>query len=59
MMAELGPNYHIRVVTGDRLVQNSAVVSGISRMTTKEFESEIAMIGKEITEFIQKLAQRK
>lgn len=55
MMHELGPNYNIRVVTGDRLLQNSAVVSGILRMTAKEFEKEIADIGNEIAEFVQKL----
>lgn len=55
MMNELGPNYNIRVVTGDRLLQNSAVVSGILRMTAKEFEKEIADIAAEIAEFIQRL----
>lgn len=55
MMNELGPNYNIRVVTGDRLLQNSAVVSGILRMTAKEFEKEIADVAGEIAEFIQRL----
>ena len=59
MMHELGPNYRIRVVTGDRLLQFSAVHSGILRMTTKEFESEIISVGNEITEFVRKLAERK
>lgn len=57
MMHELGPNYSIQVVTGDRLVQFSAVHSGILRMTAKEFEDEVTAIGNEITEFIRKLAQ--
>ena len=57
MMHELGPNYHIRVVTGDRLLQFSAVHSGISRMTAKEFEAEVTAIGNEITEFIRKWAE--
>ncbi len=55
MMNELGPNYNIRVVTGDRLLQNSAVVSGILRMTAKEFEKEIADVAREIAEFVRKL----
>ncbi len=59
MMAELGPNYHIRVVTGDRLVQNSALVSGILRMTTKEFEEELTKVGNEITEFVRSLAEKR
>ena len=56
MMNELGPNYNIRVVTGDRLLQNSAVVSGILRMTAKELEEEIARVGSEITDFIRRLS---
>ena len=57
MMHDLGPNYHIKVVTGDRLLQFSAVHSGISRMTAKEFEDEVTTVGNEITEFIRKLSQ--
>ncbi len=57
MMHELGPNYRIRVVTGDRLLQFSAVHSGIARMTAKEFEDEVVSVGNEITEFIRKLTE--
>lgn len=57
MMHELGPNYHIKVVTGDRLLQFSAVHAGVSRITAKEFEGEVTAIGREITEYIRKLAQ--
>ena len=57
MMSCLGPNYDIRVVTGDRLVQFSALHSGISRMTAAELEREIASVGKEIDEFIRRLSQ--
>jgi predicted RNA-binding protein with PIN domain len=59
MMHELGPDYSIRMVTGDRLLQFSAVHSGISRMTAKEFLEELTRIGNEITEFVRKLAQSK
>jgi predicted RNA-binding protein with PIN domain len=55
-MSSLGPNYNIRVVTGDRLLQFSAVHSGIIRVTAKEFETEMIRIGNEITEYIKKLA---
>ena len=57
-MARLGPNYNIRLVTADRLLQFSAVHSGISRMTPKEFEDEIVSVGNEIRSFIRKLAER-
>ena len=52
---ELGPDYSIRVVTGDYLLQISAVTAGVSRMTTREFMAEITAVGNEITEFIRKL----
>lgn len=58
MMHDLGPNYRIRVVTGDRLVQFSAVHSGISRMTVKEFVDELITVGNEITDFVRKLAEK-
>ena len=57
MMHELGPNYHVRVVTGDRLLQISAVHSGISRVTAREFEAELIAVGNEITEFIKRLTE--
>ena len=57
MMHELGPNYNIRMVTGDRLLQFSAVHAGILRMTATEFENEVTAVGNEITEFIRKLTE--
>ena len=56
LMHELGPNYQIRLVSGDRLLQLSAVHAGILRMTAKEFEDEVTSVGNEITEFIRNLA---
>ena len=58
MMSELGPNYDIRVVTGDKLIQFSALHSGILRMTAAELEAEIVNVGNEINEFIRRLAER-
>ena len=59
IMYELGPDYSIRMVTDDKLLQFSAVHSGISRMTSKEFLEELTRIGNEITEFIRKLSETK
>ena len=59
IMHELGPDYSIRMVTDDRLLQFSAVHSGISRMTTKEFLEELTRVGNEITEFLRKLSESK
>ncbi|MBQ3507227.1 MAG: NYN domain-containing protein, partial [Clostridia bacterium] len=56
---DLGPDYSIRVVTGDYLLQISAVTAGVSRMTTGEFVSEVTSVGNEITDFIRKLAERR
>lgn len=59
MMRDLGPNYNITVVTGDRLIQYSAVHSGILRKTAKEFEDEVTAVGNEITEFVRRLAEKR
>jgi predicted RNA-binding protein with PIN domain len=59
MMHELGPDYGIRVVTGDRLLQFSAVHEGILRVTAAEFLDEVTRVGNEITEFLRKLAEEK
>ncbi len=59
MMYKLGPDYSIRMVTGDKLLQFSAVHSGISRMTANEFLEELTQIGNEITEFVRKLSECK
>ncbi|MBE6713950.1 MAG: GTP-binding protein [Ruminococcaceae bacterium] len=59
MMHELGPDYSIRMVTDDKLLQFSAVHSGISRMTAKEFSDELTRIGNEISEFVRKLSECK
>ena len=58
MMHELGPNYNIRMVSGDKLLQFSAVHSGILRVTASEFEAEVTEVGKQINEFVKKLSQR-
>ena len=56
---DLGPDYSIRVVTGDYLLQISAVTAGVSRMTTREFVAEVTRVGSEITEFIRRLTEKR
>ncbi len=58
MMHELGPDYSIRTVTGDRLVQFAAVHAGVLRMTPKEFEAEVTRVGAEINAFLRELAEK-
>ena len=57
MMHDLGPDYNVTVVTGDRLLQFSAVHSGVLRMTAKEFLDDITRVGNQINEFVKKLAE--
>lgn len=57
MMHELGPDYNVTVVTGDRLLQFSAVHSGVLRMTAKEFLDDVTRVGNQINEFVKKLAE--
>ena len=59
LMHDLGPDYGVRVVTADRLVQCSAVNSGILRMTPKEFEEELTAVGNEINELVRRYAEMK
>ena len=59
MMHQLGPDYSVKMVTDDKLLQFSAVHAGISRLTAKEFIEELTRIGNEITEFVRKLSQSK
>ncbi|MBR6742255.1 MAG: TetM/TetW/TetO/TetS family tetracycline resistance ribosomal protection protein [Clostridia bacterium] len=59
MMHDIGPDYNISVVTGDRLVQCSAVNSGILRVTPKEFADELTAVGNEINDFVRKFADSK
>jgi predicted RNA-binding protein with PIN domain len=56
---DLGPDYSIRVVSGDYLLQISAVTAGVSRMTTREFITEITRVSSEITEFIRRLTEQR
>ena len=57
VMHDLGPDYSIRMVTGDKLLQFSAVHSGILRMTAQEFIDELTRVGNEINAFIKKLTE--
>ena len=58
-MHELGPDYGIRMVSGDWLLQISALQSGVLRMTAAEFEEEVTRTGNEIRDFLQKLVKNK
>ena len=59
MMHELGPDYNIRAVTGDSLIQLSALHAGVLRMTAREFFEEIETVNAQISEFLSRLADQK
>lgn len=54
-VATLGPEYSPRVVTGDRLLQISALHSGGLRVTAAEFIREVNTVTNEIAEFVRRL----
>lgn len=53
LLHDIGKNSHVRVVTSDRLIQLSAVWSGVMRMSSAEFEKEIDEVDGEIEEMIK------
>ena len=55
LVRELGPDYNIRVVTGDSLIQISALGAGVLRTSPREFEQEVAEVGKRISEYAIRL----
>ncbi len=53
LLHDIGKNARVRVVTSDRLIQLSAVWSGVLRMSSAEFEKEIDEADREIGEMIE------
>ncbi len=54
LIAEIGKNEQVRVVTSDGLIQLTAVSKGVFRMSSAEFEEEIARVDAEIAKLIEK-----
>ena len=50
----IGRNYRVRVVTSDSLIQLSALRSGVLRMSSREFETEVSNILAQIRQVIEK-----
>ncbi len=55
LINEIGKNEQVRVVTSDAMIQLTAVHSGVLRMSSAEFEDEIARVDGEIAELIEKV----
>ena len=51
LVAEIGPNYNVRVATSDALVQISSLRSGVLRMSARELREELDIARKEMKQF--------
>ncbi|HBL40557.1 MAG TPA: translation elongation factor G, partial [Ruminococcaceae bacterium] len=59
LVADIGKNYNVRVVTSDNLIQLSAVRFGVLRVSANEFEREVESVHERIAEYIQKMSFQK
>ena len=48
LVAQIGPNYNVRVATSDSLVQISSLRSGVLRMSARELKEELDLAKKEM-----------
>lgn len=55
LIADIGKNENVRVVTSDNLIQLSAVRYGVLRVSAKEFEREVNKVGELIDEMLLKI----
>ena len=54
LVAEIGPNYNVRVATSDSLVQLSSIRQGVLRMSARELKEEIDIARKEMQVHLRK-----
>lgn len=59
LVADIGKNYNVRVVTSDGLIQLSAVRFGVLRLSAQEFEREIDRVHEQIRDIIRTLGKQK
>ena len=57
LIAAIGKNEKVRVVTSDNLIRLSAVRIGVLRMSAADFRTEISEVDRQISAFIQTLRQ--
>ena len=48
LVAEIGPNYNVRVATSDALVQLSSIRSGVLRVSARELLAEISQVEQDM-----------
>ncbi len=54
LVAQIGPNYNVRVATSDSLVQLSSIRSGVLRVSARELQEEVLSVEKEMKNHFQK-----
>ena len=54
LLAQIGPNYNVRVATSDALVQLSSVRSGVLRVSARELQEEVEAAAKEMKKHYNK-----
>ena len=54
LVAQIGPNYNVRVATSDALVLLSSIRSGVLRVSARELQEEVAQAQKEMRQHFQK-----
>ncbi len=55
LVAEIGKNEYVRVVTSDRMIQLSAIRSGVLRTSSAEFEREVDAVHAKIAETLEEM----
>lgn len=55
LIADIGKNENVRVVTSDNLIQLSAVRYGVLRVSAKDFEREVKKVDELIDELLLKI----
>ena len=55
LVAEIGKNEHVRVVSSDRLIQLSVIRSGVLRTSARDFENEVDQVHARIAEALDDL----
>ena len=58
LVADIGKNYSVKVVTSDNLIQVAALRSGVLRMSASEFKREVDWIGEQIEKTINEHCKR-
>ncbi len=54
LVAQIGPNYNVRVATSDALIQVASLRSGVLRMSARELKEEIDLAAKEMRQHFEK-----